>query len=74
VLLQLALPSLRVDRALRAFRTTYERNGCDLAAWRKAAYLPKKDTGWLDDHDGAGARSLHHHHHSSHRPTAPPQH
>jgi hypothetical protein len=56
VLLQLAVPGLRLERSLRTFRQTLERNGYDLPAWRKAAYLTKRDSQWLDANDGAGGQ------------------
>ncbi len=56
MLLQLGIPGLRLERTLRTFRQTFERNGCNLAAWRKSAHLTKKDSQWLDANDGAGGQ------------------
>ncbi|KAG2490289.1 hypothetical protein HYH03_011241 [Edaphochlamys debaryana] len=55
VMLQLAIPAMRNDRALKAFNTTYgPKYKYDLSAWRKGANLYPKDCELLDANDGAG--------------------
>jgi len=58
VLLQMALPSLRTDSNLIAFRRALDKNGCDLEAWRdvyERRSLPGIADGFalLDSNDGA---------------------
>ncbi|KAG2447430.1 hypothetical protein HYH02_007756 [Chlamydomonas schloesseri] len=55
VMLQLAVPSMRTDRALRAFNANYgPKYKYDLAAWRKGVNLYPRDCALLDANDGLG--------------------
>lgn len=56
VMLQMAVPSMRTDRALRAFNASYgTKYKYDLAAWRKGVNLYPRDCALLDANDGLGA-------------------
>jgi hypothetical protein len=56
VMLQLAVPAMRTDRALRQFNAQYgPKFRYDLQEWRKGAYLTSRDCALLDADDGAGA-------------------
>jgi hypothetical protein len=52
-MMQLALPSLRSERALKTFRSSLKRWDYDLEAWRKAAGLSRFETEFLDADRGA---------------------
>ena len=55
LMLQLAVPSMRVDRALRNFNQQYgTKYKYDLQAWREGIRLTKSDCALLDADDGAG--------------------
>ncbi len=55
-MLQLAVPSMRTDRALRAFNASYgPKYKYELAAWRKGVNLYPRDCALLDANDGLGA-------------------
>ncbi|KXZ43807.1 hypothetical protein GPECTOR_80g167 [Gonium pectorale] len=55
VMLQLAVPAMRSDRALRNFNAAYgPKYGYDLAAWRRGTHLPQRDGALLEGDDGAG--------------------
>ncbi|PNW72528.1 hypothetical protein CHLRE_16g688526v5 [Chlamydomonas reinhardtii] len=55
VMLQMAVPSMRTDRALRAFNASYgTKYKYDLAAWRKGVNLYPRDCALLDANDGLG--------------------
>ena len=54
ILMQLAVPSLRSDRGLKAFNEALAAVGHDLLAWRAAAALPLVQTAVLDGNEGAG--------------------
>eukprot|EP00198_Chlamydomonas_reinhardtii_P009574 XP_001698911.1 predicted protein [Chlamydomonas reinhardtii] len=54
-MLQMAVPSMRTDRALRAFNASYgTKYKYDLAAWRKGVNLYPRDCALLDANDGLG--------------------
>jgi serine/threonine protein kinase len=56
LMLQLAVPSMRVDRALRSFNQHYgTKYKYDLQAWREGSRLTKSDCALLDADDSAGA-------------------
>jgi serine/threonine protein kinase len=54
IFMQLAVPSLRSDRGLKAFNEALKAAGHDLAAWRAAAALPLVQTAVLDANDDSG--------------------
>ncbi|GLI68475.1 hypothetical protein VaNZ11_012901 [Volvox africanus] len=55
VMLQLAIPATRTDRALRNFNAAYgPKYKYDLAAWRKGTHMSSRDCALLDADDGAG--------------------
>ncbi|KAG2422260.1 hypothetical protein HXX76_016174 [Chlamydomonas incerta] len=59
VMLQMAVPSMRTDRALRAFNASYgPKYKYDLAAWRKGVNLYPRDCALLDANDGLGWEML----------------
>lgn len=54
-MLQLAIPAMRTDRALRQFNTQYgTKYGYNLQEWRKGAYLTSRDCAVLDADNGIG--------------------
>ncbi len=55
VMLQLAVPVMRTDRALRSFNAVYgPKYKYDLEAWRKATHLNARECALLDADGGAG--------------------
>lgn len=53
--LQVALPFMRRDDALRNFGIAYKRLNYSMDAWRQYARLSARDSAPLDAGDGAGA-------------------
>eukprot|EP00468_Gymnochlora_sp_CCMP2014_P010416 CAMPEP_0167761272 /NCGR_PEP_ID=MMETSP0110_2-20121227/12076_1 /TAXON_ID=629695 /ORGANISM="Gymnochlora sp., Strain CCMP2014" /LENGTH=660 /DNA_ID=CAMNT_0007647929 /DNA_START=308 /DNA_END=2290 /DNA_ORIENTATION=- len=55
IMMQLALPSLRNDNALRSFNAALKRVNHDLKLWRKTQrFVPEAEFAILDENDGAG--------------------
>jgi hypothetical protein len=54
IFMQLAVPSLRSDRGLKAFNEALAAVGHDVAAWRAGAALPLVQTAVLDANDDSG--------------------
>ena len=54
IFFQLAVPTMCSDRAIKAFRSSFERHDYDLDRWRNSSALLPRHTQILDAHDGLG--------------------